>query len=412
MGSRVRPRAVLVRACVALLLVLSLPGPTAAAASPRTLDPATQFFNPLIDAAPQKQINDLIAQGRRHDAELLRKMEEQSHAVWFTKGTPKEVRYKVEQTLLQARRKSQVAVIVAYNIPGRDCAGLSAGGALTTPEYKAWIDAFASAIGTDRVLIMLEPDGLGLLPSNCGGPNPSYPFTDAQRYEELNYAVDRLGQQPNALVYLDGTHSHWLGSGDIALRLVSAGVMRAQGLYVNVSNYQASPQSAKYGTWISKCIAFANNAEEGGWRLGHYEWCASQYFPANVDDFSTWGLSDAWYDANLGHAQPSAHFVIDTSRNGQGPWAPTRAYPDAQDWCNPPGRGVGALASAKTNVPLLDAWLWIKVPGESDGQCARGLGPAGTTPDPEWNQVDPAAGSWFAAQGLQLAQLASPALKP
>src|SRR6185295_2195226 len=110
----------------------------------------------------------------------------------------------------------------------------------------------------------------------------------------------------------------------------------------------------------------------------------------------TWGLSDAWYDANLGHALPTAHFVLDTSRNGRGAWVPTRAYPDAQDWCNPPGRGVGMLSSARTGVPLMDAYLWVKVPGESDGQCARGLGPAGTTVDPEWGVVDPAAGLWFA----------------
>jgi endoglucanase len=70
------------------------------------------------------------------------------------------------------------------------------------------------------------------------------------------------------------------------------------------------------------------------------------------------------------------------------------------------------LSSARTGVPLLDAYLWVKVPGESDGQCARGLGPAGTTVDPEWGLVDPAAGQWFSQQALQLAMLSSPALKP
>jgi endoglucanase len=72
--------------------------------------PVDQFFNPRIDAAPQKQINDLIAQGRRHDAELLRKMEEQVHAVWFTKGTPREVQYRVGPTMQQTRAKRQVAL--------------------------------------------------------------------------------------------------------------------------------------------------------------------------------------------------------------------------------------------------------------------------------------------------------------
>ena len=57
---------------------------------------------------------------------------------------------------------------------------------------------------------------------------------------------------------------------------------------------------------------------------------------------------------------------------------------------------------------LVDAYLWIKVPGESDGSCNRGI--AGSTMDPEWGIVDPPAGAWFPQQALQLAQLANPPL--
>ncbi len=419
-------------------MLLASAAPASAGTATRTLDPNTQFFNPLIPDVAYKQINSLIAQGRRADAELIRKMEEQPRAVWFTAGTPQKTTYNVSQTVAAANKKGQTAVLVAYNIPGRDCAGLSAGGALNTAEYKAWIDGFAAGIGSSRAVVILEPDGLGLLPgTNCGGGpnNASYPFTDAQRYEEMNYAVDKLAAAaPNAFVYLDGVHSHWLSTGDIAMRLVAGGVMRAQGFFVNVSNYRATEDLQKYGNWISECIAFANNPEEGGWRLGHYDWCASQYFSGaapndgqpgnsvNPDDFSTWHWTDLWFSQNLGHAVPVQHFVIDTSRNGQGPWTPTRSYPDPQDWCNPPGRGVGRSASAivdgtsNTIVPagtfsLLDAYLWIKIPAESDGSCARGLGAPGSTVDPEWGLVDPRAGDWFPQQALQLAQLASPPLK-
>ena len=66
------------------------------------------------------------------------------------------------------------------------------------------------------------------------------------------------------------------------------------------------------------------------------------------------------------------------------------------------------VPTTTTGTPLLDAYLWIKVPGESDGQCSRGTG--GTT-DPEWGGiVDPAAGAWFAAQAHQLIALAAPPL--
>ena len=400
-------------ATATLALMLGVAGAGAASGTgtvDRTLDPGTRFYVPGFEPAAHRQWAQLVSSGARRDADLIRELESVSHGVWVTGGTASATKHDVQLTTVLATAKREVPVLVAYNIPGRDCGGFSAGGAQTTADYKAWIDAFAEGLGDRKAVVIVEPDGLGLLPSNCGGPNASYPFTDDERYTELNYAVDRLEQQPGALVYLDGTHSHWLGVGDAARRLVTAGVQRAQGFFVNVSNYQPTERLAKYGTWISECIAFANNPEEGGWRLGHYDWCASQYYPANVDDFSTWHLSDEWYAANLGHAVPTTHFVVDTSRNGRGAWQPTASYPDAQDWCNPPGRGLGLRPTADTGVALADAYLWVKVPGESDGSCTRGLGRAGATVDPEWGIVDPAAGDWFPEQALQLARLASPSL--
>jgi endoglucanase len=113
------------------------------------------------------------------------------------------------------------------------------------------------------------------------------------------------------------------------------------------------------------------------------------------------------YTNMLGGNQPTTHFVVDTSRNGTGPWqAP--AYPDPQDWCNPPDRGLGIEPTADTGSSLLDAYLWVKIPGESDGACTRGLGPAGSTVDPEWGVIDPAAGQWFPEMVLDLVHNANP----
>ncbi|MDX6675373.1 MAG: endoglucanase, partial [Solirubrobacteraceae bacterium] len=129
------------------------------------------------------------------------------------------------------------------------------------------------------------------------------------------------------------------------------------------------------------------------------------------NDLSTWHYTDEWFDGAMGTAVPTTHLVVDTSRNGQGLWHPSVSYPDAQDWCNPPGRGVGTHPTANTGIGLVDAYLWVKIPGESDGQCNRGI--AGSTTDPEWGGiVDPAAGTWFPQQALQLAQNASPPLIP
>lgn len=141
----------------------------------------------------------------------------------------------------------------------------------------------------------------------------------------------------------------------------------------------------------------------------------------------------------MGAAVATASFVIDTGRNGQGPLdatayasapynQPTSIIPGLQAgyWCNGYGAGAGLRPTTRTGIPRLDAYLWIKVPGESDGTCdlaggarawdfgaynPRGLaGDAQMHFDPLWGQVDPEAGKWFPAQGLQLATRANPSL--
>ena len=73
--------------------------------------------------------------------------------------------------------------------------------------------------------------------------------------------------------------------------------------------------------------------------------------------------------------------------------------------------GGVALGSAQGRVqyepgnPLADAFLWIKTPGQSDGQCHRGTtGPV----DPVRGIVDPDAGVWFPQMALELVHDANP----
>lgn len=181
-------------------------------------------------------------------------------------------------------------------------------------------------------------------------------------------------------------------------------------------------------------------------------------------DLNTSGI-DASYASALGSTVPATHFIVDTSRNGLGPNS-MQAYAGAPydqpssvldtlvagAWCNPTDEGLGIPSTAATGValssldtylpgnpPLLDAYLWIKTPGQSDGQCdaaggVRSWDDAADTPaipgwpssasatfqtfDPLWSLqagsvvTDPAAGAWFSAQALMLAQNASPALTP
>lgn len=428
----------------ALAVPIAVAGPAAAAtAAPggaHTLSTDTRFFVPVADTDAIHQIAQAVGSGDLKDAALLTRMVATPQAVWLTDGTPAQVEQQTRTTMAEAALERAVPVLVAYDIPGRDCSQYSAGGALDQADYESWISAVAAGIGSAHAVVLLEPDALGNLPSNCGLPATTYPFTDAERVAELGYAVTALEQDSATSVYLDGTHSAWQSVGTITQRLLEAGVRDAQGFYLNVSNYQPTDELIDYGTWISDCIAMVT--DPANWSYGQPGNCASQYYPATPGDFSTWDLSTQWYAQNMGDAVASTHYVIDTSRNGRGDNAMT-GYGSAPydqpasvlsalasgNWCNPPGAGLGRTPSADTGVPLLDAYLWAKTPGQSDGQCDAAGGvrswdyTAYTQPDwpttqaeqqlfdPLWGQDDPAAGAWFPQEALQLAQDANPPLR-
>jgi endoglucanase len=261
------------------------------------------------DSNAERQARKYDKQGRPEAARLMRSMAATPQAFWFTGGAPREVRRQVDRIVDAATNAQATAVLVAYNVPGRDCGGYSAGGAR---HYGRWIDAFADGIGDRSAVVIVEPDALA---SGCGA-------------RHVKRAVTRL-KRTGAAVYVDAGHSRWQPAKTMARRLKKVG---AEAVALNVSNFRATDELVAYGTDI--------------------------------------GLP----------------FVIDTSRNGRGPKG-TR-------WCNPPGRGLGARPTAETGIPLVDAFLWIKTPGESDGEC-RGA---------------PKAGQWWPRYALGLARRADPPL--
>lgn len=151
----------------------------------------------------------------------------------------------------------------------------------------------------------------------------------AQRTRLVREALGRL-QSSGAAVYLDGGHSKWLPVDEMAELLDAAGVDRARGFATNVSNTRATDDEFAYATRLSAAL--------GG-----------------------------------------AHAVIDTSRNGNG-------APADDEWCNPSGRALGERPAA-VDDPVVDAVLWIKPPGESDGRCNGG----------------PDAGDWWPESAIELA---------
>jgi endoglucanase len=432
----------------------------------RTLSADTRFFVPPASAGSRDQMKALKKAKKSGDAALIAAMEETPRAVWFTDGTPAEVKAAVKKTMEAA--DCEVPVLVAYNLPFRDCAQYSAGGAVDTAAYEAWIDGFAAGIGKAKAVVILEPDALGIIPYYtsywASGPDwcqpkvtdatgnqvPAPGATPADRFAQLNYAIDKIhAKAPSALVYLDGTHSGWLGANEAANRLVQGGVRKAEGFFMNLSNYQLTSDSIHFGTWVSSCLAVMKghaDAGDSGWDAS---WgCPNQYVETPtgsgnyVPDYSPANVAavDGAYATALGTWVPSTRFLIDTSRNGRGPLdavqyasaptnqpAPVISALKSGSWCNPPGAGAGLRPLALPGAALLDAYMWIKPPGESDGSCdiaggARAWDFAQYNPwsltgdaqlhfDPLWGMVDPAAGLWFPEQALELAQNAVPPLR-
>jgi endoglucanase len=441
---------------------------------------STQFYVPAPSSGATQQIKDLLHKRQWADAAKLAALVATPQAVWFTGGTPSDVKAAVQTTMARAKCEHRVPILVAYNLPFRDCSQYSAGGATDTAAYKAWIDGFAAGIGNDKAVVILEPDGLGIIPNNInldgsldwcqpttidanGIPMPAPGADPSSRYTQLNYAVDSVASKaPKAATYLDGTHSAWLNVGEATYRLTQAGVARARGFFLNVSNYQFTANLAQYGTWVSNCLAYTSVVSPGD-----YGSCPNQYWnggplPSKIAQINGEWTGTAldkhgeWSDATdtvalntsginlryanmLGSVTPTAHFVIDTGRNGHGPLDATTyaGAPYNQSasvitgldngaWCNAPAAGAGIRTTSNTGVAMLDAYLWVKIPGESDGSCdvagsARAWDFGAYNPwgiavdaqnhfDPLWGMVDPNAGEWFPAQALQLAEHAHPSL--
>ncbi len=141
-----------------------------------------------------------------------------------------------------------------------------------------------------------------------------------ERLGMLRYATEKFREKaPNTYAYLDGGNAGWVAAGTMADRLDAAGIRNVRGFSVNVSNY--------------------------------YTTSASQSYAQNV-------VGNLGYDAKL---------VIDTSRNGKG---------SSGEWCNPAGRKLGTPAQVGGGAELL---LWVKTPGNSDGECGIApTVPAGT----------------------------------
>uniref|UniRef100_UPI0031DF982C glycoside hydrolase family 6 protein n=1 Tax=Streptomyces hawaiiensis TaxID=67305 RepID=UPI0031DF982C len=250
----------------------------------------------------------------RH-AVIASRIAEQPAAVWFADYAPDTVTARVAAVTSGGAALGRVPVVVPYAIPGRDCGGHSQGGAPDLDAYDAWIDRFAAGLGSGEVIVVLEPDSVAQTECLSAAAR-------ADRFASLARAGRVLkGANPRARVYFDAGHSGWNAPARQAAWLRQAGAASPEssdGIFSNVSNFHTTADEVAYDRRVLDAL--------GG-------------------------------PASLGA-------VIDTSRNGNG--APAEGA-----WCDPTGRKLGRAPTLATGASRIDAYLWVKLPGESDGCKGR-----------------------------------------
>jgi endoglucanase len=280
-----------------------------------------QLFVDPVESEAAEQAGEWRAT-RPADALRMDKMAAQPQSKWIGDWFPDPY----QETLRyvgDASAAGKLGVLTIYNLPNRDCGLYSRGGASSDAAYGVWLDRAVQALGQKPVIVVLEPDALAELDCRSAAEQ-------ATIYPLLGNAVNSIKRDKNALVYIDAGDAESDTADVIAARLRAANVAGAAGFALNVSSFFTTAQSVAYGNQVS--------AMTGG-----------------------------------------KHYIIDTSRNGNG-------HPGY--WCNPPGRALGQSPTLRTRQALADAYLWVKIPGESDGDCGRG------EPDP---------GVWWPDYALQLA---------
>jgi len=114
---------------------------------------------PSIPNSNAKRQADAWRQSRPADAAAMDKIAAQPQADWFGDWSG-DVRSAVSSRVSTITSAGALPVLVAYDIPLRDCHGYSGGGASSPSAYRDWIRSFAAGIGSRRAVVVLEPDAL------------------------------------------------------------------------------------------------------------------------------------------------------------------------------------------------------------------------------------------------------------
>jgi cellulose 1,4-beta-cellobiosidase len=384
----------------------------------------------------------------------------QSTAVWIDRiaaitgtSTSRGLVGHLDEAVRQAAGNPLTIQLVIYDLPGRDCAALASNGELGPTDigrYRTeYIDVIAGILARPayrnlRIVAIIEPDSLPNMVTNADGQAGATPQCATMKQNGnyvtgVGYALHTLNAVGNVYNYIDVGHHAWLGwdsnfnpaIDEFKLAATSAGatVDDVWGFVTNLANYGATTEpnftinSTVNGTSVRQAhwIDFNNFVDEQSWAVG----------------FRNGLVSRGGFRSNIG-------MLIDTSRNGwggsarpagPGPTTSVDTFVDggridrrihAGNWCNQSGAGMGARPTAAPAAGI-DAYVWIKPPGESDGSSTaipndegkgfdRMCDPTYTGNARNGNSMSgalpnsPLSGHFFPAQFQQLMQNAFPPL--
>jgi cellulose 1,4-beta-cellobiosidase len=320
----------------------------------------------------------------------------------YGNGSPTTGSMGVEDHLDEALEQgADVIQFVIYNLPGRDCAALASNGELKADEidvYKdEYIDPIVDIMGQAkyadlRIVNVIEVDSLPNLVTNVTPRATKTANCDIMKqngnYEDgISYAVSELGALPNTYNYLDVGHHGWIGwtnddpqydnfhaSAALYGDLIGMNGMTADdvhGFITNTANFSVLEEPY----WEVDQVVGGRPINQNG----DVKWVDWNAYNGEID-FATAlreELIDNGFNDDIG-------MLIDTSRNGWGgdyrPTGPSTSTDPIEfvdesridqrynkgNWCNQAGAGLGERPQADPE-PGIDAYVWMKPPGESDG---------------------------------------------
>jgi len=234
------------------------------------------------------------------------KIFEQPVAFWYGAKRSKNAYKNLSKSIKRLLKRSlpKLPYFVIYNLPNRDLGHYSKGGAKDATDYLLFLQEFCKGIEGHKPIVVFEPDAL---------PHTTLLNKDETEHRTnlIREGLEIMTEESDAYVYVDIGHSNWLDPETAFKLLDNVSNKNIRGFSVNVSNYRSTEESM---IWADKICEYNE-----------------QY-----------------------------RYIIDTSRNGNGP--------HGNDWCNPPGRALGNPPTCNTGNDLCDAFLWVKIPGESDGK--------------------------------------------